>query len=144
MSVIKTKFINVVEPPFCFDDKKKQFLHSAWRCRTSHFWSSSKVLAQRDRLSMKASRELALLVVFASNECEARPKVLAHPGLVAGGFVNFVRKPGGTSVAVFFNIVLTWGEGLKPMFKRYCKFLKAFCLFLSHQMFSRFQKKFAT
>ena len=22
MSVIKTKFINVVEPPFCFDDKK--------------------------------------------------------------------------------------------------------------------------
>ena len=102
MSVIKTKFINVVEPPFCFDDKKKQFLHSAWRCRTSHFWSSSKVLAQRDRLSMKASRELALLVVFASNECEAQPTVLAHPGLVAGGFVNFVRKPGGTSVAVFF------------------------------------------
>ena len=54
---------------------------------------------------MKASRELALLVVFASNECEAQPTVLAHPGLVAGGFVNFVRKPGGTSVAVFFNIV---------------------------------------
>ena len=53
---------------------------------------------------MKASRELALLVVFASNECEARPKVLAHLGLVACGVVNFVRKPGGTSVAVFFNI----------------------------------------
>ena len=93
---------------------------------------------------MKASRELALLVVFASNECEARPKVLAHPGLVACGVVNFVKKPGGTSVAFFSSIVQTWGEGLKPMFKRYCKFLKAFCLFLSHQTLSRFQKKFAT
>ena len=95
MSVIKTQLVNLIEPPFCFDNKKKT------RCRTSHFWSSSKVLAQRDRLSMKASRELALLVVFASNECEARPKVLAHPGLVACGVVNFVKKPGGTSVAFF-------------------------------------------
>ena len=56
---------------------------------------------------MKASRELALLVVFASNECEARPKVLAHPGLVACGVVNFVKKPGGTSVAFFSSIVQT-------------------------------------
>ena len=66
---------------------------------------------------MKASRELALLVVFASNECEARPKVLAHLGLVACGVVNFVRKPGGTSVAVFFNIVQMWGRGSSPCSK---------------------------
>ena len=66
---------------------------------------------------MKASRELALLVVFASNECEAQPTVLAHPGLVAGGFVNFVRKPGGTSVAVFLTLFKRGGRGSSPCSK---------------------------
>ena len=67
---------------------------------------------------MKASRELALLVVFASNECEARPKVLAHPGLVACGVVNFVRKPGGTSFSVFFlTLFKRGGRGSSPCSK---------------------------
>ena len=66
---------------------------------------------------MKASRELALLVVFASNECEARPKVLAHPGLVACGVVNFVKKPGGTSVAFFLTLFKRGGRGSSPCSK---------------------------
>ena len=66
---------------------------------------------------MKASRELALLVVFASNKCEARPKVLAHPGLVACGVVNFVKKPGGTSVAFFLTLFKRGGRGSSPCSK---------------------------